>query len=299
MHLYDLEQKSQEIIIEQFMITAVSVIGEQIYWRQPSFLPDGGIPETDEIYFSNPQGNNIRRVTDNDWSEWCYTLRENVLYCWYEKTGEPDELRVLYADSGQDKIISQKINLAHSCIDGDDHYILFCEEDDQNRLKMMLYDEADGGMAKYIGNTDHVWAAIDDGVVYFSRIRDGEADLDIWMYDIKTGESRAVISEKYMQWYADVDENIMMYKYKDGTVGENPSNIYLYDLETEAARQFSPRVSEYSSLGKHGKYISFKHDGYNEETDSNEDHVYVCDLEEGGFIDSEGHVIAEDADGGE
>ena len=277
---------------------ATSTAGGKIFWNQPILLNDGGVRYPGEIHEKSVGISGIKRLTDNTWGEWCYTLREDVLYCWYEKTGEPTELRVLYADSGQEKIISQNINLNHTCIDGDDHYVVFCEEDAQNRLKMMLYDEADGGPAAELGITDHVWVAIDDEKIYYSKIRDGASDLDIWVHDIKTGQSRAVISEPGKQWYADVDGKIMMYKHRDEDTDTNPSHIYIHDIETGERRRFTPLYDMHNGLGIHGKYISFHHLGYNDAINEYDPYfVYVCDLEEGGFVDSDGHLIPEDAGG--
>jgi len=278
-------------------IQTASVFNGKVYWRERLVNPDGG-RGTLEVFSSDINGDNKQQITDvecKDCGHWCYTLREDVLYCLYEKTGEPTELRVLYADSGQEKIISQNINLNNTCADADDHYVLFCEEDAQQRRKMMLYDEADGGI-KEIGITDNVWVAIDDEKIYYSKIRDGASDLDIWVHDIKTGQSRAVISEPGKQWYADVDGKIMMYKHRDEDTDTNPSHIYIHDIETGERRRFTPLYDMHNGLGIHGKYISFHHLGYNDAINEYDPYfVYVCDLEEGGFVDSDGHLIPEDA----
>jgi len=299
MYRYDVKNGNTTTIQNRFMMESVSIGGDTIFWQEPTIFPDGGAASGLEVFASDANGKNIRQVTHNDWSEWCYTLKDDVLYCWYEKSGAQTELRILYANAGTDKTLSQKINLSNTCADGDGNYIVFCEEGTGGVLEMKLYDEADGGTPKSIGVTDNVWVALDNEKVYYSKLKTSGDGMDIWVYDIKTGTNQAVINAAGKQWYADVDGYVMMYKYRDTVSETNPSRIFLYDLDTKVERVFTPKIANYSSQGVHGKYLSFIHDGYNDQVGSNEYYVYVCDLEAGGFVDSTGHVIPEGtADGG-
>jgi len=119
-YVYNLSSKETNVIFEyNHTIQAASVIGEEFYFRHRIYFLDSGYSKDTEVFSMDADGKNIRRITNIDCSEWCYTLREEVLYCWYQKSSEPTEMRVLYADTGQDKILSQNINLNHTCADGD------------------------------------------------------------------------------------------------------------------------------------------------------------------------------------
>jgi len=296
--LYSLQDETTNKVydFEPPGVQTTSIYNEEIYFRKLLSSPiDGGTNYSSEVYAMDISGHNLRQITNNNFTEYCFVLRQGILMCLYQRAGYPEELRLLYIDDSNEITLTNKKELSAGCLDGDGVKVLFCEENGAGGSRMMIYDESDGGSPWTISETgsNDFWAAIDDGIVYYTHVNETRGDKDIWKYDLQTKDRSVLVGDAGEQAMPDADGYVLSYELDDS------QKIILRDLETGVERELTPPVpSKHYQMGVHGKYAGFMHVGDNDELNEWDQHVYICDLEEGGFIDSDGHVIPEDCDGG-
>ncbi len=271
-------------------IQMVSIADDEIYWRQDFLLPNRGEANSADIYKSDINGGNIKRITNNNDVEHCIPVRKGLLLCLYYMTSpQREEYRLLDTSSGNETLLTENPVTQLGCRDGEDNYAIYCEDDGSGNSNIMLYNINDGGPAKNISRPGQYeyFAVISDKKVYYN----GESTtsgygLDIWVYDIDTEQREIVINEPGNQYMPIVNGNML--SYRDSSNGLEPNQIMLYDLENKTKRQVTQHPENYYQYGAHGKYMMYNlHSG-----------VFFCDLEEGGFVDSQGHVIPEQVDAG-
>jgi len=292
--IYDVNNDIIQIKYEadDLLVQLVSIADDEIYWRQKVSLPDGGKSYESDVYVCNLSSCNARRVTNNDVTEHCFAIEKGVLLCLYMSSSNQKEVRLLYADAGESKLLSDNPLDQVGSPDAKDKMILFYDDDGTGYSKIMLYDEADGGAPWTITDDptyDEYMAVFGENKIYFSRVKKGVGnELDIWSYDMNTKSRSPVINDPGQQFGPEVDGYIMAYHDAEMNNTYQPNKIRLYDTDTKARRTMTPVMAEQYLFGVHGKYLSLVY-GWN---------VYLCDLEEGGFIDSEGHVIPDNTDAG-
>jgi hypothetical protein len=133
---------------------------------------------------------------------------------------------------------------------------------------------------------------VEDGKVYVATWLNGVAeDFDIWVYDIASGTGSYLEHSPWDQLYCDVSGHVIAYLDTEELgapwfTGGQESHIEIQDLETGVKRQITNAVTTYYGIGMSGKYLVFAaSEGIHT--------LFACDLEAGGFVDAEGHVIPE------
>jgi len=198
---------------------------------------------------------------------------------------------LLYADTGDTKLLSPKAPDLLGCMHVEDNLLLFCEDNGQGGSRMMLYDLDKGGDPWAVSEpgAHEFLAHINGDKIYYSTpgFSDAGMEYDIWVYDIEKRTREVLVDDHGYQMGLAVEGYIIIYHDSDDSMGV-PCRLIIRDLKTGEQRVMTPEEGHYYNQGIHGKYYSFMH----------HNKVYLCDLEEGGFIDQNGHLIPEPVDGG-
>jgi hypothetical protein len=134
-----------------------------------------------------------------------------------------------------------------------------------------------------------------DGKVYVATgLVDVTDYYDIWVYDIASGTGSYLDHSPWDQLYCDVSGHLIAYLDTEelGTQwfwNGQESHIEIKDLDTGLTRRITNAVTNYYGIGMSGKYLVFA-------ASEGIKTLFACDLEAGGFIDAEGHVLPEETD---
>jgi len=120
------------------------------------------------------------------------------------------------------------------------------------------------------------------------RVHDLETDAGEWVFHSPWDQIGPTASGSVLSYF---DTEELGHNWFD----DQTSNVELFDLETGISRKLTTMAFPYSAMARHDKYLAYK----------TGDYLILCDLVEGGFMDTDGHLCPEGgcadagADGGE
>jgi hypothetical protein len=114
---------------------------------------------------------------------------------------------------------------------------------------------------------------------------------DIWIWDIESGTASYLDHAPYDQLLTDGDGHVLAYLDTESLASYYYDNglqayVEIHDLDTHVTRTVTPVPDMYYGVAVSGKWLAY---GVVFAGDT----IVLCDLEAGGYIDSEGHVIPE------
>jgi hypothetical protein len=135
--------------------------------------------------------------------------------------------------------------------------------------------------------TSVLWPDIANGKAYTTSWQSLENLYDTHIHDLETGEN-SWINSPWDQIGLSVDDYVVAYTDTE-ELGhkwfvDQTAHVEIADLETKETRQITNIASKYWGVSQHDKYLAY---GMGSRT------IVLCDLEQGGYIDSSGHVIPE------
>ena len=138
---------------------------------------------------------------------------------------------------------------------------------------------------------DTTWPAISDGKIYsgtWAQPLDMTNLCDVQVHDLDTGSNTWLFHSPWDQIGPAVSGNVLMYydtqEFASTWWNDQTTHVELYDLQTSVVRQLTEAGYAYWGPAIHGKHLAYA---------GGDGTIILCDLEEGGYIDSSGHVLPE------
>jgi hypothetical protein len=108
------------------------------------------------------------------------------------------------------------------------------------------------------------------------------------VHDLETGVNSYAVMSPYDQMLPSAHGHVLAHVDKE-LIGDNwfydqTTHVELYDLETHIYRQVTQIAAPYFGVARHGKWLAWL---YSMGT------IFLCDLEAGGFMGADGHLLPE------
>ena len=272
--------------------TAPSVKGSKVFFERETVPGDALTREVFEIDISS---SSETQVTSNSQADASIAAGENfVVYRSYSDAdgGYNSMLRYYNLNAHTEHYIAQNMSGSITFGFDGDHWVAFTNND--HLYKFDLNDPGSGAQLMYadpLGITGLVFNDATGELFTGVNIPGVTNNVSVEAWNINTNARRTVVDDDWDQILPDSDGYLTAFL-DSQVAGQNwfpnqLSQVKILDLTTSEVRTVVPQVDAQYGLALWDKWLAFNNVG------AWGDVLVLCDLEAGGFIGSDGHVIPE------